>query len=384
MYSDIVPPKKNSLINKREQDHEVHTLRRSEIYHTVGGKDRKSRWPLILFLATLIVLAIVYYSVFNNKTTISFESKTVIMEVKDTISMSLSEKNQNSSTTLSYNLIYNNENVDRNIFAPSPVDVSTSSTAVAVFSTITSTTTNSTKTVKFTNETATNVSVVKNTRIDVDGITYYLDKAVDIKPTIKSEIATTTRTYRIIGFKGSDKYEKFYATDYVGTTVAESSPTSTSSGKNSPGEDLLSLIPENFIPLKKGYVYDKNINQTALVVIDKKDFEKVLNANSKIIQDYVQTFKPIADLMEYDISINDYELVLDSATGLPVSFKNLNLEIKPRVLKDRVAAAFQGFSKDTMKKLKNDLAKGISMDVRYSPFWMSKVSDEDHISVEVK
>ena len=45
----------------------------------------------------------------NNKTSISFESKTTIFEIKDNIPMILSEKNQKASTTLSYNLIYNNE-----------------------------------------------------------------------------------------------------------------------------------------------------------------------------------------------------------------------------------------------------------------------------------
>jgi hypothetical protein len=98
----------------------------------------------------------------------------------------------------------------------------------------------------------------------------------------------------------------------------------------------------------------------------------------------VQSFNTIFDLVEYDISINDYELELDSTTGLPTSFKNLNLEIIPRVKKDKVAMTFKGFSKETMRKIKNEIAKNITMDISYSPFWVTKVSDEDHISVEVK
>ena len=90
-----------------------------EVYHTMDGRDKKSKWPMILIVATLVILATVYYSVFNNKTKISFETKSTIFEIKDSIPMALSEQNQNSSTSLSYNLIYNNEVKDRNIFATS-------------------------------------------------------------------------------------------------------------------------------------------------------------------------------------------------------------------------------------------------------------------------
>jgi hypothetical protein len=146
----------------------------------------------------------------------------------------------------------------------------------------------------------------------------------------------------------------------------------------------LSLIPENFITLKKNYIYDKSINQTALVVIDKKDFEKSLLNETKLVQEYIKSFSTISDLIEYEISINDYEIELDSQTGLPIAFKNLNIEITPRIKKNKVASVFKGFSKETMKKIKNEIAKNVTMNVSYSPFWVTKVSDEDHISVEVR
>lgn len=400
MYSDIIPPKKNSFINtkKNKGDGEMRILKNEpaftgrEIYHTVDGKDRRSKTPLILFIITVLVLAGVYYSVFNNNTYISFESKTVILEVKDNISMVLSEKNQNASTTLSYNLIYANENKDRNIFAPTYEeststikDVKSSDNSFYVLN-ATVTSQLPPKKVVFINESGSNVPLKENTRFDVGGETYYLQGRVDIKAVSTGEVSSTTDKYKVIGFKGTNVYDKFYAVDYVDikTSASEISTTTGINNANVPNEDILSLIPENFIPLKKGYVFDQNVNQSALVVVDKKDFEKVLYNNSRLIQEYVKVFAPIFDLVEYEININDYELALSSETGLPASFKNLTLEITPRIKKDKVASVFKGFSKDTMKKIKNEIAKNMNMEIKYSPFWMSKVSDEDHISVEVK
>jgi len=235
--------------------------------------------------------------------------------------------------------------------------------------------------VKLVNEFTTNVQVIKDTRFDVNGATYYIDRAVDLKKT--ASLATSTTKYKVIGFKGTPRYEKFYAVDYVDTSIPEDTK-AIESDKNSPNDDILSLIPDNFIPLKKNYVFDKNLNQTALVVIDRKDFEKILLAETKLIQEYIKSFITISDLVEYEISINDYEIELDATTGLPIAFKNLNLEIIPRIKRDKVATTFKGFSKDTIKKIKNEIAKNITMNVSYSPFWITKVSEEDNISVEVK
>ena len=399
MYSDIIPPKKNTFIKAKKNDREMRilksepTLTHREVYHTIDGRDRRSRLPLILFFITTVVLSVVYYSVFNNKTYISFESKTTILEIKDIIQMNLSEKNQSASTTLSYNLIYNNENKDRNIFAPLSVATNTAETnnsnSNEDFYILNATSSDNLpdKKIVFINETNTDVPVMDKTRFDVNGVTYYLQGKANIKAINidKDKVSSTTNKYKVIGFKGSSNYDKFYAIDYV-VDVNNTTNNSTTSVNNSniPNEDMLSLIPENFIPLKKGYIYDVGVNQSALVVIDKKDFEKVLNNNNKIIQEYVKTFKPISDLVEYEININDYELVFSPETGLPIAFKNLTLEITPRIKKEKVAEVFQGFSKDTMKKIRNDIQKYIIMNVKYSPFWMSKVSDIDNISVEVK
>jgi hypothetical protein len=402
MYSDIIPPKKNK--NKLDKikaapevvrvlkDEPIITTR--EVYHTMDGKDKKSNLPTILIVIALLILSIVYYSVFNNNTRISFESKSTIFEIKDNIPMILSEKNQTASTTLSYNLIYNNEVKDRNIFAPIYEESTTTVANTAVqkdveyFNLNTSTTSPFTsKKVSLINKSNANVPLRKDTRFDVNGVTYYLGSAVNIKPMPKNSSSTDQVKYRVIGFKGTSDYENFYAVDYIDTNqVALDNSTTSADVKTitGPNEDILSLIPENFISLKKSYVYDNSINQSALVVIDKKDFEKVLLANSKILQDYIEYLKPIGDLLEYEISINDYELQLDTTTGLPVSFKNLIIEIKPIVVKDKVASVFKGFSKDRMKKIKNDISKHINMEISYSPFWMTNVSDEDHINVEVK
>lgn len=391
MYSDIVPPKKKNFINEKRDDHEVRMLKSEKVYHTIDRYHEKSRWPIILSILTIVILAVVYYSVFNNKTRISFESKSTIFEIQDNIPMNLSEKTQNGSTTLGYNLIYNNADKERNIFAPAEEIATTTATTPAPkaeeYYVINSATTSSdsviSKKVIFVNQTGASVQLVKNTRVDVAGVTYYLEKNIDIK---KSAATTTPSTgYKIIGFKGTAKYEKFYATDY--TDVANNTEiitTPTEDNKNAPNTDILSLIPENFIPLRKNYVFDKNINQGALVVVDKRDFERVLLNNSNVMKEYVKTFKSVSDLVEYEININDYELQLDSATGLPTGFKNLTIEIIPRIKRDRVASVFKGFSKDTMKKIKLEISKNINMEVRYSPFWVSAVADEDHISVEVK
>jgi len=404
MYSDIIPPKKNNLATiKATPKEEVRILKDEplftgrEIYHTMDGRDRRSKWPMILILTTLAILGIVYYSVFNDNTKISFESKSTIFEIKDNIPMSMSEKNQAASTTLSYNLIYNNEIKDRNIFAPI-VEESTSTlkaaepvTASEYYNLNTATTSPFTSIkVALVNESNVNVQVIKDTRFDVNGTTYYLEKAVNIKPT-KTTVGADQAKYKVIGFKNTANYDKFYAIDYVDAAAGVGSEVATADTANSestgpagPNDDILSLIPENFISLKKNYVFDNAVNQSALIVIDKRDFEKVLLARSKIVQDYVESLKPVADLLEYQISVNDYELQLDAATGLPVSFKNLVIEIKPIIKRDRVASTFKGFSKESMKKIKNDIAKQIELNVTYSPFWVSKVSDEDHISVEVK
>ncbi|MBC7982122.1 hypothetical protein H7X65_03535 [Candidatus Parcubacteria bacterium] len=403
MFSDIVPPKKhkNKLAKIKAEDHEVKILRDEpaftgrEIYHTMDGRDRKSKVPFILGIIVLVILPIIYYSVFNNKTKISFEAKSTIFEIKDVIPMAMSEKNQNASSTLSYNLIYNNESKDRNIFAPVEAPAATTTvTATAKTSsegeyynlnTATTSPFTSIK-VKLINETSGPIQVIKDTRFDVKGTTYYLEGQVTVKPSPKST-STPNQKYKVIGFKGTSVYETFYAVDYISaiqTTVDQSTDVSTGTNSNAPNEDILSLIPENFISLKKNYVFDRNLNQSGLVVVDKRDFEKVLFVHSKTLQDYVAILKPVADLLEYEISINDYQLELDASSGLPVSFKNLTIEIKPKVKKDKVAATFKGFSKETMKKIKNDIAKYVNMDIAYSPFWVSKVSDEDHISVEVK
>ncbi len=401
MYSDIIPPNKKNKLSKIKApvEHKVKESKKlkdepfvapGEVYHTAYGEDRKSKLPVILTLLTLLTLAIVYYSVFNNKTNISFESKSTIFEIKDRIPMALSEKNQKSSTTLSYNLIYNNDNENRNIFAPivegatsTPKTNTTSNDQSFEYYTLNNSTTSITlsKKVKLINTYNTNVQIIKDTRFDVDGVTYYIDRAVDLKKSVNP--STSTTNYKVIGFKGTAKYEKFYAIDYVDTSVSDDAPV-VEGDKNIPNNDLLSLIPDNFIPLKKNYVYDKTIDQTALVVIDKKDFEKVLLAETKLIQEYAKSFTTISDLVEYEISINDYEIELDSQTGLPIAFNNLNLEIITRIKKDKVASVFKGFSKETMKKIKNEISKNITMNISYSPFWVTKVSDEDHISVEVK
>lgn len=411
MYSDIIPPNKNKKSNiskiktpkhKGKEKEEIRILKDEpfvttrEFYHSAYGEDRKSRTPIVLFIITIITLSIVYYSVFNNKTGLSFESKSTIFEIKDRIPMSLSENNQNSSTTLSYNLIYNNENKNRNIFAPiSEESTSTLKSITPATSTVlenteyytlnnsTTSPTSSIK-VKLINEYTSNVQVIKDTRFDVNGIIYYINRAVNLKKTINT--ATTTNKYKVIGFKGTDKYEKFYAIDYVDNSVNNTVESVDDNKNNSslPNDEIFSLIPDNLIPLKKNYVYHKSINQTALVVIDKKDFEKILLNKTKLMQEYVKTFISMSDLIEYGISINDYELELDSETGLPIAFKNLNIEIIPRVKKDKIAATFKGFSKDTMKKIKNEISKNINMNISYSPFWITKVSDENNISVEVK
>ena len=69
---------------------------------------------------------------------------------------------------------------------------------------------------------------------------------------------------------------------------------------------------------------------------------------------------------------------------MPIAFKNLNIEIKPIIKRDKVASTFAGFSKDSIDKIKFGIQKAINMQVKYSPFWMNKVSDVDNVSVEIK
>lgn len=409
MYSDIIPPKKNkennvSMIKKIKKDSKsteylkyednIPKKESKKFYHTAYGEDRKSKTPLILFILTVFILAFVYYSVFNNKTTISFDSKSTIFEIKDIIPMSLAQDNQNSSTTLSYNLIYNNQNENRNIFAPISEEATLTLESTStnkeninyyVLNNSTTTPTKSIK-VKLINEQSSNVQIVKDTRFDVNDVIYYIDRDVNLKKTNDIEVSTTTNKYKVIGFKGTDKYDKFYAIDYVeNISDIQSENIDNDKNKNNlPNDEIFSLIPDNLIPLKKNYIYHNSVNQSALVVIDKKDFEKILLNKTKMIQEYVKTLSSISDLIEYEININDYELEFDNITGLPVAFKNLNIEITPKIKKDKVAFVFKGFSKETMKRIKNEISKSVTMEISYSPFWITKVSDENNISVEVK
>ncbi len=397
MYSDIIPPKKNQISKTRIVKEKDPVFSKREIYHTIDGKDRGSKIPVILFFITIIILAIIYYSLFNNKTYISFESKSTILEIRDKIDMSLSEDNANSSTTLSYNLIYKNDG-DRNIFADdTQTQIVATSTSidkkvetVDKYNTLISTSTNSIKKVIFINETNSNIKVIKTTRVEVGDIIYNLDEEVNLKPTAKDdlkEISSTTLKYKVLGFKGTSKYDKFYAIDFVDNSIDNDNKDVIDSSTNNatiPNQDILSLIPDEFIPLQKNYIFDKTLNQHALIVINKKDFEKVLNNNSKLIQEYIKNFKSISDFVKYKININDYDLELSNENGKPIAFKNLTIEITPEIEKDKVAKAFTGFSKDTMKKIKYDIQKFIILDISFSPFWMNKVSDIDHINVEVK
>lgn len=392
MYGDIIPPKKKY----HEEVIEDESVRDSYVHFTPikrqAYKEPKSKkLPLLLALLALIVIGFgVYHKIFNG-TSISLSLETTRFDIQQKIPLVLQNREKGS---LTYSLVYvPEENTSRNPFSQPSNEATTSEPQLAIAArsaeegvTLTATSTGDVKKIKLINTTAETVPLRIATRFDVNGITYTLDAATNLAPSSKEEIeaiASGTSQYKVIGFKGSSSYDTVYAIPLTTTSpaVVKNAPQSAASS-TLPPEDILALMPKDAIPLQKSTIYDRLIDQSAVVVFDEKVLEDYLNETSVQLQDYFTALKPFGSSISYVITIVDYDVAISPETGKPVAFNSLSIDITPVIDNALLPQQFAGFKKDTMEKIQKQVADFIKMDVSYTPFWSKTVAEEDRITVK--
>ncbi len=400
MYSDIIPPKKSirkikpSARIEREEKKDIKKKHDAEVftpykktYHTMDGRDVKSKWPLIFIIIAILLISGILYSKYNHTTTFTFVPKTTNFEIKERIVL------HNASDTakdlsLPYNLVYipsadiNNlsTSTPRNPFIPQKNASSTSSTVVTKEYTMTASTTNDVKNIVFVNKTSLPISLRETTRISVGDVVYNLDKTVVIPPSGASAPADSPVIYHIVGFKDTAEYEKVYAIPAPSSNTSVSTDDSVST---IPPTDIISLLPKTSLPLLKSNIYDRMLDQNAVVVIEQKDLEYILQKINPSMQEYIKILEPMSDMLKYHITIVDYNLESSEETGRPIAFKSLSLEITPIINTEHAKTAFVHFNNEAMKRIKNQIATYIGLDIRHFPFWMTDVPDKDRVRVEI-
>lgn len=397
MYGDIIPPK------KKYQDENTH----NEIIHDEYIEDRKSvhftpikrqayrepkskKLPVFLGLLALIVIGFgVYHKIFNG-TTFAITPKTTRFEIQQKIPLILQNREKGA---LTYSLVYvPEEGASRNPFT-APVDSTSTPTqlamaakAVSSGTTMTATTTGDVKNITLINKTSETVPLRIATRFDVNGVTYTLDAATNLAPSSQDEInkvATDTPQYKVIGFKGTSSYDTVFAIPVESTSVKNSTvATQDSASSTLPPEDILSLMPKNAIPLQKSTIYDKLVDQSAVVVFDEKVLEDYLNETNVQLQEYFKALKPFGNSISYTISVVDYTLVTSSETGKPTEFSNISIDVTPVIDNELLPRQFTGFKKDTMEKIEKQVSDFIELDISYTPFWSKSVAGEERITVK--
>ncbi|MES2623247.1 MAG: hypothetical protein V4576_02445 [Patescibacteria group bacterium] len=405
MYGDIIAPKKKySDVHSESEERSgpVHFSHIERPPYRGGNFEKKNRKvPFLLLLLALIVVGIIVYHKMYNGTTFTITPKTTRIEIQEKISLVLQSREKDA---LTYSLVYvpagsmNGEVTEpRNPFV---MTATTTPVAAEPKVTITATSTNDTKRVQLINKSGSNVTLRIATRFSVASTTYTLDAAMDVKPTeqsVLSAIASGTAMYKVIGFSGSSLYDSVYAVPYesvktaktVTTTNASSTATGTDiidtdSVSTVPPADVLALMPDDAIPLIKSTIYDKVIDQSAVVVFDERTLEDFLNASNIQAQDYFKALKPFGASLTYEISVIDYTLITSPDTGKPTGFSSLILEITPKIDSSLVPAQFAGFKKDVVEKIKKQVAEFVTLDVSYSPFWATAVATEEKIKVRME
>lgn len=426
MYSDIIPPKKSIQkikpsraiekeeakdLVKAEEGEEIVFAPYKKTYHTIDGRDTSSRWPYVLGVIAIIILGTIIYSKYNHTTTFVFEPKTTTFEIKESIVLvGADEVLGKGSSSLPYSLVYvpttdvNNlpaaetssstasssttsasSSATRNPFtAQKNATSSTSAKEVVKSYTMTASTTKNTKNIIFVNKKSTPVSLRETTRISVGDVIYNLDKSVTIQPTPKAPTSASSSMYHIVGFKDTTDYDQVYAIEANAKPGAETvSAVEGNSSNTIPPTDIISLLPKTSLPLLKSNIYDKNLDQNAVVVIEQKDLEQVLQKINPNMQDYIKSLEPLVDIVKYHITIVDYALEVSAETGRPAKFKSLTIEVTPIIYEDKVKTVFANFSNDAMKKIQAQIKQYIDLEIKHFPFWMTDVPNEDMIRVEV-
>lgn len=397
MYGDIIPPKKKYHEETHIEDHYVvdkeltgepnRSVRFTPIKRAAYQEPKSKKLPIVLALLALLVIGFgIYHKVFNG-TVFTIVPKTTRIDIQQKIPLILQNREKDS---LTYSLVYVPEGEgSRNPFAATVGNNATSTpsnnSSEGAALTMTATSTGLVKKIKLINNTAEVIPLRISTRFDVRGVTYTLDAATDVPPTPKAEVdavSTGTPTYKVIGFKDTSSYDTVYAIDVKNNAPSSSVVTESNSTSSLPPQDILSLMPEDALPLQKSTIYDKILDQSAIVVFDERVLQDYLNATNIQSQEYFKAFKPFGSSVTYSITIADYTLNTSVETGKPVSFSNLTLDITPVIDPEFVPMQFAGFKKETMEKIEKQVSEFITLTTSYTPFWSKSVAEEKRIDVK--
>lgn len=417
MYSDIIPPRKNNSIRNisLERFDELEPIA-EQAYEPRRHPDHDRSFPkffLFLIISVLIIGSVVYAK-FIEHSTLTLTSKVTTLDIRERFALSVQKDDETvSEDVLYYNLIYISGKEKRdNPFAPVSTTIKTDekkpgntafSQADLKPTIAVSTSTNSTTTVYLVNETKENIPLRATTRIDIAGVIYSLPTSVTVTPTKDSSIYANKQKYYLPGFKGTTSYNSIYAVKTDGPLNIPETTTQTASNTDAEDvvksatstqtadaldtrvpSDILSLLPETNIALKKNTIYDKITDQPAVVVFNKKDFLEVLEKNNPGLQEYVKSFNAVKDIVDFDVQIVDYQFDSSPDTGRPVSFKQIVIEIKPIFNIDEAKKAFENFSIDTIDKIRAQLREFASISVKNTPFWSKEVASEGKVEVIIE
>ncbi len=377
MYGDIIPPKRKIHTTRTEEYNSV----RFSAPHISYTEQKSKKVPIVLFMAALVVIGLVLYQNIYHSTKITLTPKTTHFEIKQKIPLILQGREKDS---LTYSLVYvpaTDASSTRNPFVATSTNTTTSKQAV--FS-ITATSTGATKHIRIINKTADTVPLRKDTRFDVGGVTYTLDSATQNPPSSKDDIAQASSSvvYKVIGFKGYPTYETVYAVPEESTATSQTTSLSDSVSAIPP-QDLLSLMPAGTLALQKSTIYDKLLEQSAVVVFDQASFEDFLKNTISQTAAYYKALKPFGESVTYDVRISDYTLETSEDTGKPVAFSSLTLDITPQIDSEHAKMQFAGFSKDTMNTVEKQVHEYVVLHTAYKPFWSDTVASADKIQVQV-
>lgn len=421
-YSDIQPPKRGSIrqikaktasgqktvtkkterldqIDQADEDVVFSTEESDQIVDKIyysSYNEQKRRFPkaLVLSVIAIIAIVIVTYSKLTEHTTITLTPSTTTFDIREKITLSSPGQNQKTEDgTLSYSLLYiPTTDGERNPFAAAPTKATSTSEQVSIALKpveVIATTTGARTMVYLVNTSNENVSLRATTRIEINNLIYSLPQAILVASTKNAGMFDINTKYKLPGFKGTALYDSLYAVLVTDTTTSSATPdnqdappTGSSTLATVP-ENILSLLPETSVALRKHTIYDTAVDQNAVVTFDKKDLLNVLASKNPGFAAYMEAFKPVADIVTFDVVIMDYEFDT-SSNGHPTVFKYLQIEIKPIVDVERAKIAFAGFELAAMEKIATELGSFAELRISNTPFWSKDIAREGKIEVNIE
>lgn len=388
MYSDIIAPKKNSIrrVTRESMLEDVHE--EQEIIYN-GRPSREKKFPrFVLFLVIgLLLISGIIYAKFSERTVITFKPQTTTLDIRERIPLYLADtKTASTSDSLGYSLIYISSKTDRNPFVPTtqtaPAEAATKTSLTQVE--IVATTTGAKMTVYVVNQTSASLSLRATTRFDVNGVIYSIENQLNVPVTKDVSAFTNSPKYYLPGFQGTADAKLIYAVADETDSATPTTATTSEVSKSTVPEDILSLLPEASVALRKNTIYDQSVGQTAVVTFDKQDLLAMLQKKSPAYLEYITAFKPLADIVTYKVQVVDYDIEASAESGRPTSFKKLILEITPVLDVQKTKTVFVDFSTDAMEKIQEQIAKYASFDVSNTPFWKGTVAEEGRVDVKIE